>query len=244
MAINLSPARWAAGLGVAVAVGSAVLVPALAGAQTPPSGSNTTVVTVRCGVDGPRTTARPSDGAVAFGPAVFATTNQDFAAELARALGMSTEQVERAIAASQPDATPMRERDRAFSVTAVSTDADVLDAVAEELGVSVATLTAAVEAAMPDVPECETDSTEAARPAVFIGGDAEMFDAIAEELGNGITGDEVRSAFESAGPPAPRGGVAASPAVKFDVEALAEALGITVEELEEAMETIFDLPRR
>jgi hypothetical protein len=244
MAINLSPVRWAASLGAAVAVGSAVLVPGLAGAQTPPRGTTEPTAAIRCGVEGPGTGVRPPDGAIAFSSAVFATRNEDLAAELARALGMSTAQVERAIAASQPDVPSGGGLATTVNVAVVTTDPDVLEVVAEELGVSVDELEAAVEAAMPDVPECETGTAAAGRPLVFISGSADIFDAIAEELGGSITGDDVRSAFEASGPTVPRGGVAARPAVMFDVDAMAEALGITVEELQEAMESIMPLPRR
>jgi hypothetical protein len=244
MAINLSPVRWAASLGAVVAVGSAVLVPGLAGAQTPPRGTSEPAVAIRCGVDGPRTGVRPPDGAVAYSSAVFATTNEDFAAELARALGMSAAQVERAIAASQPDVPTGGGVATTVTVAAVTTDPDVLEVVAKDLGVTVDELEAAVEAAMPDVPECDSGSARGERPLVLISGNAGTFDAIAEELGNGITGEEVESAFEAAGPTIPRDAVAARPAVMFDVEALAEALGITVEELEEAMQSIMPRPRR
>jgi hypothetical protein len=249
MAIRKSPVHWAAGLGAVVAIGGAALVPGLAGAQTPPRGTPEPAVTVRCIDNGPATSTRPAngarsqDGTIGYSTAVFATTNEDFAADLAHELGMSATQVERAIASSQPRIPPAGAERPNVSVVAVTNDANVLDAVAKDLGVSVATLEAAVEAAMPDVPECEAGSAAADGPLVFVSGDNGTFAAIAEELGNGITGDEVRAAFEAAMPRlAPAG--AAQPAVMFDVDALAGALGITVERLEEAMESIRPMSRR
>lgn len=250
MAIRISPVHWAASLGAVVAIGGAALVPGMAGAQTPPRGTTGPAVTVRCIGDGPaagvRTTTgtRPPDGVAGYSAAVFGTTNENFAAELARALGISTAQVERAIATSQPTIPPAVAERPTIRVIAVTNERDVLEAVAKQLGVSVDRLEAAVEAAMPDVPQCETEPAGAERPLVFVGEDAGTFEAIARALGNGITGDRVRAAFETAMPrPAPTG-VAAQPAVMFDVEALARALGITVERLQEAMESIVLVPRR
>jgi hypothetical protein len=250
MAIRISPVHWAAGLGAVVAIGGAALVPGLAGAQTPPRGTPEPAVTIRCVGDGPATSARPAtgarpaDGSITYSAAVFATTNENFAAELARALGMTAAQVERAIAASQPTMPPAGAVRTTFSAVAVTNEPGVLEAVAKELGVSVDTLAAAVEAAMPDVPECETEPAGAERPLVFVGGDAGTFEAIAQALGNNITGDRVRAAFEAAMPRLAAAGGVAQPAVKFDVEALAKALGISTERLQAAMESILPQSRR
>lgn len=267
MAISVSPVRWAAGLGVAVAVGSAVLLPGLAGAQPRPPRvpDSAAVPVVRCGgegveagarpIDAPAegaqavvtTTARPSDAAVGLAQAVFATTKEDFAADLARALGMSTAEVERAIAASQPTAPAIDDEAITIHAVAVTNDPDVLEAVAEQLDVTVEDLAAAVEATIPGCPSGPDKNND---PGIFsivsIGRDGsnDMFEVIAEELGDGITADEVRDAFEAAQPASSRTAVAARPAVMFDVNALADALGITVEELEEAMESIMPRPQR
>jgi hypothetical protein len=189
------------------------------------------------------TTARPIDAPVGLAQAVFATTKEDFAADLARALGMSTAEVERAIEASQPETQARGEDTFTVSAAVVTNDPDVLKAVAEQLDVTVDDLEAALKAAIPDCPDTPEEHGDLAVISIGVRSD-DIFAVIAEALGDGITADEVQDAFEAAQPASSRTAVAARPAVMFDVAALADALGITVEELEEAMESIMPRPQR
>jgi hypothetical protein len=249
MAISISPVRWAAGLGVAVAVGGAALVPGLAGAQTPPRDSAARAGAVQCVIGEAPANARPIAGVATLRPggdtvateAIFATTDEDLAANLAEALGVSVSEVERAIEAVQADAPEFSTVAFPADVVAVTNDPDVLAAVAEELGVTVDDLEAAVEA----TTGCPSSDDPGERPHEVRLEEGDLFEAIAEELGDGVTGDEVRSAFESAQPEGVHPElVAARPAVVFDLDALAEELGISVEELQEALESIVSRSRR
>ncbi|MGH2599642.1 MAG: hypothetical protein ACRDJ9_09660 [Dehalococcoidia bacterium] len=204
---------------------------------------------IQCVIGEVPANARPIDGtitirpidAAASAPAVFATTNENLAADLAEALGLSTAEVERAIEAAQSEAPELPEEVFTAGVVAVTNDPEVLSEVADELSVTVDDLEAAVEA----TTGCPSSDDPGDGPAEVRIEAGDLFEAIAEELGDGITGDALRSAFEAAQPEGTQPHIVpARPATMFDLEALAEELGISVEELQEALESIVPRPQR
>lgn len=232
--------RWVVGVGVAAAVGGAALIPLVAGAQPPP-GTTTypnAHVLVGCPLPSSAAVTRVDTGGAVAGVRLG---TDSFAADLARALGKTQEEVERALERVEQEMPP---EDQVVVVgVIVSPDAPTtLQPVAQRLGVSVDELTAAMKSAGPP---CPTDGPSGAPTMATRFEPEKLFDAIAAELGRGITGDQVRAAFDALQPPA--GSVqtiAFNPAAVINLEALAEALGVTLDELRAALESIAPRPLR
>ena len=210
--------------GAALALGGMMLLPGSAAAQTPTGVQPAPVPAVA-------PTVCPPPGAMAV--AAVAITRAEFAAQLAKALGKTQAEVERALGQVEGELSPP-EVIGMVGVAVPAGDDGLLDAVAARLGVTVEELKAAMQAA---APPCPSGPPQPGAPVdVFVTPTA-LFEALAQTLGRGITAAQVQAAFEAEAPPANvQLAVRANP--EQHLEALARALGVTVEQLKAALRSI------
>ena len=216
----------AAVAGAALILGGAALVPGGARAQTPE------VQPAPVPMHLPFACPAPEAGAV---PGVL-ITRAEFAAQLAKALGKTQAEVERALDQVEGE-LPAPEVIGTVGVVMPVADDGVLSAVAARLGVTSQELMEAMRAA---APPCPAGQPQAGAPVEVLVTPAALFESIAQKLGRGFTAAQVQAAFEASRP----SGGPASVQIAFranpeqHLEALARALGVTVEQLRAALGTI------
>ena len=223
--------RRAAGLIGGVVLAGSVLATGVAAAQTPPAASTEAAEQVQpaqaCRLD-PMSSAE------------IARMRSEFAAKLARALGMSATDVERALEQVEGQRPPLA-ADQVMTFEARPIDASHLAPAAARLGVTSEELANALHAAAPEAVECAVASAAGGAGIVLRAElPVEHFEAVARQLGRGITGAQVQEAMESLLPP---GGVEPGTGVirlqpDEHVQALARALGVSAERLIAALESI------
>ena len=216
----------AAGIAVAAALGGTSLLAGVAGAQTPPTPGAP-----------PAVRAQIACGGVVATEAVF-VGRSEFAAQLANALGKTQTEVERAL--QQVDAQLPPPEPVAIAAAHPANDAH-LAAVAARLGVTAKELTEAMMAVEPPCPGEAPAGQPGATFDVLVEPSA-LFDAIAQKLGRGVTGAQVKAAFDAehggrAGVQVDRVAVRGIP-MDEHMEALAKALGVTVAQLKAVLESI------
>jgi hypothetical protein len=234
-------------LGATALVGA--LSPLLVSAQTPPANQPGVACAVR--VEGPAGVAGPKD---------------DFAAQLAKALGKTQAEVEQALAQVRAQFAVEREnRPGGGEMMIMLPDATALAPAAAQLGVTPEELAAAMRAALPapppgapgfgiasasapapgtapanvTAPPCPPEPGQPGGGAVRVEPPKPeaLFQAIADHLGRGITAAQVRAALESLRPSGDTVTVRVLPNDRF-LEALAQALGVTVDQLKAALQSI------
>ena len=229
----LSKPNWSLGvalvaaafLAVGAAVGGAALLARVAGAQTPPAPGTPPAMRVRIAC-----------GEVLGTEAVF-VGRSEFAAQLARALGKAQADVERALEQVKSQVPPPEP----VAIAAHPVADDHLTSIAARLGVTAKELADAMIAAEPPCPSQAPVGEPGAGFNVLLEPSA-LFEAIAQKLGRGITGAQVRAAFEAehggpAGAQVHRVAVRSVP-MEEHLEALAKALGVTTAQIKAAMESI------
>ncbi len=167
---------------------------------------------------------------------------QQFAQQLAQALGKPEAEVEQALTAFQADLPKPLPGGPQAGV--MGPDPATLAPIAAKLGVTAQALAAAMTAAAPQLPAC---------PPAGVSGQvkvkvdaAQMFAQVAQQLGNGITGEQVQAAFQSSGPitvsaSRTQSGAAvgfAPGGLNDPLAKLAAALNVTPEQLKAALQTI------
>jgi hypothetical protein len=178
----------------------------------------------------------PATHAVQAVPATrIAQTRDEFATKLAAALGKPVADVQRALAETAPPLIAQGEVRRVFFVFGDETS---LAPAARQLGVTPAELQAALVEGGKTLCENPPPPPAAGEPA---GPPTALFAAVAEVLGRGITAAGVQAALEANRPSGPpdvtRIAIEAGP-VSDHLQALASALGVTVEALDAALRSL------